>query len=227
MRAFTLFAVAAVLVATPQARSGGASAVAPEEIFVEPTAEKLAALEPAALPHGKIAAEVRRADTGAAAVGDRRLWPALDAVNNRQYLKFFTLRALGSHIEVWVASDQDPISKNLEFPAGDCRNDDRVELNDAQAQYLAQQFDSVMYPREAQVFSVAPSRDGSQARLPARSGLPIDYYVGDGSRVVALVDNIRDENFADVEIRSGIGGFFSVAFNDDVDRNVITVDGID
>jgi Immune inhibitor A-like, MAM domain len=222
-----LLALAAAVVVTPQARSGGAYAVAPEAIFVEPTAEELASLEPAALPRAEIAAEVRRADTGAAAVGDRRLWPALDAVNSRQYMKFFTLRALGSRIEVWVASDQDAISKNLEFPPGDCRNDDRVELSDAQAQYLAQQFDSVMYPREAQVFSVAPSRDGSQARLPARSGLPIDYYVGDGSRVVALVDNIRDENFADVEIRSGIGGFFSVLFNDDVDRNVITVDGID
>ena len=41
------------------------------------------------------------------------------------------------------------------------------------------------------------------------------------------MDNIRDENFSDVEIRSGIAGFFSSAFNDDVDRNVITVDGID
>jgi hypothetical protein len=227
MRAITLLAVGAVLVATPQARSGGASAVAPEVTFVEPTAEQLASLEPAALPRAKIAAEVRRADTGAAAVGDRRLWPALDAVNNRDYLKFFTLRAVGSHIEVWVASDQDAISKNLEFPGGDCRNDDRVQLSDAQAQYLAQQFDTVMYPREAEVFSVAPPRDGSRARLPARSGLPGDYYVGDGSRVVGLVDNIRDENFADVEIRSGIGGFFSVFFNNEVDRNVITVDGID
>ena len=84
-----------------------------------------------------------------------------------------------------------------------------------------------MYPNEARVFSVAPSRDGSQARLPARAGLPSDYYVGDGARVVGLVDNIRDENFSDVEIRSGIAGFFSSAFNDDVDRNVITVDGID
>ena len=226
MRAIVLLAVAAAVVVTPQARSGRANAVAPEA-FVEPTAEQLASLQLAELPRRKIAAEVLRADTGAAAVGDRRLWPALDPVNSRQYLKFFTLRALGSHIEVWVASDQDSISKNLEYPAGDCRNDDRVELTDAQAQYLAQQFDTVMYPREAQVFSVAPSRDGSQARLPARSGLPNDYYVGDGGRVVALVDNIRDENFADVEVRSGIAGFFTPAFNDDVDRNVITVDGID
>lgn len=227
MRPILLLIVAAVLVATPQAQSGGTSAVATGEVVVEPTAEELASLDPAPLPSTKIAAEVRRASTGAAAVGDRRLWPALDAKNNRDYLKFFTLRALGSRIEVWVASDQDAISKNLEFPAGDCRNDDRVQLSDAQAQYLAQQFDTVMFPRMSPVFSVAPPRDGSQARLPARSGLPSNYYVGDGSRVVALVDNIRDENFFDIDVRSGIGGFFAVRLNGDVDRNVITVDGID
>jgi hypothetical protein len=60
MRAITLLALAAVLVATPQARSDGASAVAPEEVFVEPTAEELASLEPAALPRAKVAAERRQ-----------------------------------------------------------------------------------------------------------------------------------------------------------------------
>ena len=81
MRALVPLAVAAAVVVAPQAGSGGASAVAPEAIFVEPTAEKLASLEPAALPRTKIAAEVRRAEGGPAVVGDRRLWPALDAMS--------------------------------------------------------------------------------------------------------------------------------------------------
>jgi Immune inhibitor A-like, MAM domain len=224
VRAVVLFAVAAVAVLAPQARTQQTGV--PEPV-VEPSAAALASIEPVALPRTKVAAEAERATAGAAVVGDRRLWPALDAVNNREYLKFFTLRAVGAHIEVWVASDQDAISKNLEFPPNDCRNDDRVQLTDAQGQYLAQQFDSVMYPRESQVFSAPPPRNGSQARVPARAGLPADYYAGDGGRVVALVDNIRDENFADVEVRSGIGGFYTPIFNDDVDRNVITVDGVD
>ena len=46
-----------------------------------------------------------------------------EVINGREYLKNFTLRAIGQHIEVWVASDQDSVSKDLEFPAGDCRND--------------------------------------------------------------------------------------------------------
>jgi Immune inhibitor A peptidase M6 len=225
VRAIVLLAVAAVVVLAPQARSEHASVQEP--LVVEPSAEQLAGIEPAALPRTKIAAEAQRETIGAAVVGDRRLWPALDAVKDVEYLKYFTLRAVGTHIEVWVASDQDAVSKNLEYPAGDCRNDDRVELSDAQAQYLGQQFDTVMYPRESQVFSAPPPRDGSRATIPARSGLPAGYYAGDGGRVVALVDNVRDENFNDVEVRSGIGGFFTPIFNDEVDRNVITVDGID
>jgi hypothetical protein len=86
-----------------------------------------------------------RAARGQAVVGDVRLWPALDRAKGTADLKKFTLRAVGQHIEVWVASDDDGIAKNLEFPAGDCRNDDRVQLTDAQAQYLAGQFDTVMY----------------------------------------------------------------------------------
>jgi Immune inhibitor A-like, MAM domain len=227
MRAIVLLAVAAVVVLAPQARSGGTATPPVELRVVEPSAEQLTSLELAPLPRAKIAREARRETVRAAVIGDRRLWPALDSVKNVQYLKYYTLRALGTNIEVWVASDQDAISKNLEYPAGDCRNDDRVDLSDVQAQYLAQQFDSVMYPRESPVFSTPPPRDGTRANIPARSGLPAGYYAGDGGRVVALVDNIRDENFNDVEVRSGIGGFYTPIFNDDVDRNVITVDGID
>ena len=51
-------------------------------------------------------------------------------------------------------------------------------------------------------------RDGSRATLPGRSGLAPDYYSGDGRRVVALVDNIRDEGFYDINVRVGVGGVF-------------------
>src|SRR5262249_22104964 len=148
----------------------------------------------------------------------------------RAFLKKFTLRAVGQHIEVWVASDDDGISKNLEFPPGDCRNDDRVELTDAQVAYLANQFDQVMYPKESAAFSTPLPRDGTKARIAdfqPSAGLPPDYYVGDGGRIVTLVDNIRDPQFYDVNIRVGIGGFFAQGIDDLVDRNVITVDGID
>lgn len=224
-----MFAGLAVLafVASP-AQPGQRAESEPAQIFLEPSPGLLRALQPARLPRSKLRVEARTAAAAQPPVlGERRLWPALDRVANTFYLKYFTLRAAGAHIEVWVASDQDGVSKGLEFPPGDCRNDDRVQITDAQAQYLAQQFDGTIYPREAATFSVAPARDGSRAELPAQSGLPADYYAGDGGRIIALVDNVRDEQFYDVNIRVGIGGVFVPLFNEQVDRNVITVDAVD
>ena len=84
-----------------------------------------------------------------------------------------------------------------------------------------------MYPREAEVFSAPQPRDGSRRQAPRPGRAPADYYAGDGGRVVALVDNIRDPSFADREVQVGIGGVFVPFFNAEVDRNVITVDGVD
>ena len=223
---------AALLLAigVPAGHPAPAAVQEPARIFVEPSQQALASLKMAPLPARKVRVEARLAQSSAAAdavVGDRRLWPALDRSANRLYVKYFTLRAVGANIEVWVASDQDAVSKGLEFPAGDCRNDDRVQLSDAQAQLLAQQFDGTIHPRMAQAFGVPPPRDGSRATLPAPSGLPPDYYAGPGNRVVALVDNIRDPAFFDVNLQVGVGGVFVPTFDEQVDRNVITVDGVD
>ena len=227
-RALALAALALVAVSGADGRSRVLPPVEPAEVFVEPSSQELQATELAPLPHARLRLESLRTSAAAAAVvGDRRLWPALDRRSNNLYMKYFTLRALGTSIEVWVASDDDGISKGLEFPPGDCRNDDRVQISDAQAQTLVQQFDGTIYPRESAAFSVPAPRDGSRATLPARSALAPDYYSGDGRRVVALVDNIRDEGFYDVNVRVGVGGVFVPLLDDQVDRNVITVDGVD
>jgi immune inhibitor InhA-like protein len=226
LRAVALVGLTALAVLAPQAQSVRQAQAEPQSPFYELSSVEVSKLTIKALPAAKIRAEARKVAVPPV-VGDRRLWPALDRRSNRDYMKYFTLRAVGANIEVWVASDDDGVSKGIEFPAGDCRNDDRVQLGDAQAAYLAQQFDAVMYPKEGEAFSVPPPRDGSKATLAARSGLPADYFVGDGNRVVALVDNIRDESFFDVDVRVGIGGVFVPSFNDDLDRNVITVDAVD
>jgi len=220
--------LALVAVSGAEGRTGSAQLVEPPEIFVEPTRAELEAITLAPLPRARLTFEAQRtAGAREAIVGDRRLWPAIDRRASSLYMKYFTLRAAGTYSEVWVASDDDGISKGIEFPAGDCRNDDRVQVSDAQAQALVQQFDSNIYPKEATAFSVPAPRDGSRATITARSELPPDYYVGDGQRVVALVDNIRDEGFYDVNIRVGVGGVFVPSLDEQVDRNVITVDGVD
>src|SRR4051794_22579441 len=113
----------------------------------------------------------------------------------------FTLRAVGAHIEVWVAND-------LLFPAGDCRNDGvRETVTDAQAQYLADQFDTNMFPKESATFSDLVSR-------PGRVTTDGHDMQGPGDKVVTLIYNIKDENYFDLPNNlSYTAGFFSAGLD--------------
>ena len=170
------------------------------------------------------------------AVGEQRMFLGLDDVHGLLLLKLFTLRGVGTHSEVWVASDQDDVSVGTNFPAGDCRNDGvRNVVTDAQVNYLIGQFDSNMYPIESDAFSVAPSLDGSDAPLLSilRDGgldVPDDYYEGPGDRVVVLVDNVRDDNFFDTDNKKGytyIAGFYTSLFDFYLNRQTMTIDAFD
>jgi Immune inhibitor A-like, MAM domain len=173
-----------------------------------------------------------------ARVGDKRAWLALDDVYGL-YVKTYTLRGVGEHIEIWVADE-------LAFPAGDCRNTvdngALVTITDAQVRSFVDEFDTNMYPKESAAFSVAPDRDGSKAVLDnilsdktaskkkGDARIPSSYYVGDGAKTVTLVDNVRDANFYDPSSPDGqtyIAGFFYSVFNEYVDRNVMTIDSYD
>lgn len=164
-------------------------------------------------------------------VGEERTWLGLDDAEGALYPKAYTLRAVGAHAEIWVASDSDAVSTGTDFPAGDCRNDGvRNVITDADAEYLAEQFDTVMYPMESAAFSVAPPRDGSNAFLTGILGLPKGYYKGPGDRIVVLVDNVRDENFYDTNNSQGltyIAGFYFSLFDDYFNRLAMTIDAFD
>lgn len=156
-------------------------------------------------------------------IGAQRYWFALDDARDELYLKPFTLRGKGPHVQVWVTPD-------LDFPAGDCRNDTRVQVTDAQVRYLIDQFDDNIYPKESRVFSRPPDRDGSNATAPNFTNLGPRYYRGPGDKIVVLVDNVRDANYYDTDNadnRPYIIGFFYSQFNELTDRNVMTIDGYD
>jgi immune inhibitor InhA-like protein len=175
----------------------------------------------------RVAARVARARSTLAAIGDRQLWLGLDDAFGFFYLKNYTLRVVSNHIEIWVASDEDEISSDLAFPAGDCRNDERVTPTDAQLEAMANEFDGNIFPKESQAFSVPPARDGTLS-FAADLGLPADYWQGEGDNIVVLVDNVRDSNFYDFpNNQTYIGGFFTSFFNELTDRNVMTIDGFD
>ncbi|HYF11071.1 MAG TPA: peptidase M6 [Actinomycetota bacterium] len=163
------------------------------------------------------------------AVGEQRIWLALDDAEGALYPKLYTLRGIGEHIEVWVASDEDEISTGTNFPGEDCRND-RVEITDEQVNYLIEQFDTVMYPIESEAFSVPPSRNGKNAPLTDILELPSNYYRGDGDRIVTLIDNVRDDNFYDTDNEHSltyIAGFYWNLFDDYFNRLVMTIDAFD
>ena len=171
------------------------------------------------------------AQEGGAVVGTVRQWPALDDENGVVYTKRYRLRGVGDHIEIWVA-------ENLAYPAGDCRNTidggAPITVTDAQVNGFIHQFDSNMYPKESEAFSVAPDRDGSNTKLKKLYtqfyGLPNRSYSGHGDRTVTLIDNVRDSNFyrpQDPDGKTYIGGFFYSLFNEMTNRNVMTIDSFD
>ncbi|HUG95703.1 MAG TPA: hypothetical protein VMK30_06120 [Pleomorphomonadaceae bacterium] len=170
---------------------------------------------------------------GPSKVGETRIWLALDDAGGFIYLKNYTLRGVGQHIEVWVAND-------LNFPAGDCRNDGvRNVVTDDQVSYLIGEFDSNIYPIESVWFSIAPERDGKNAILPqifqgkrGQDGLniPPSTYMGEGDNTVVLVDNVRDDNYYDTNNANTfpyIAGFYFSVFDDYFDRNVMSIDSFD
>jgi hypothetical protein len=172
---------------------------------------------------------------GRSEVGDEKVWLALDFTpEGGLYLKEYTLRGVGEHIEVWVASGSDDVSTGTDFLPGDCRNGEPTTITDDQVQYLIDQYDSNILPTESEAFSVAPDRGGENAQLDdilPELGLPADYWTGEGDDVVALIDNVRDENFFDKNLAGGsltyTAGFFSGTLNELFDRNVMTIDAFD
>jgi Immune inhibitor A-like, MAM domain len=149
-------------------------------------------------------------------VGTVRGWLGLDDFNGILYRKDYTLRGVGNHIEVWVAND-------TAFPAGDCRTQvpDSTTVTGTQVARLISEFDSNMYPKETATFSTPPDRDGTNAQISGD-------FTGEGDNTVALIDNVRDDNFYTFPAApTYIAGFFSAQFNELLDRNVMTIDAFD
>ena len=161
-------------------------------------------------------------------LGTTRMMPVLDDVFGVYRIRQFTLRAIGEHVEIWVQShapDAQGVS-GTSFLPGDCRNN-RTTVTDSQLASMVHEFDTNMYPKESDAFSVPPTRDGTDAVL-TQAGF--GSYLGDGDKIVTLVSNVRDTNFYSLNNPTGLGyiaGFFSSQVNDFLDRNVMTIDAFD
>ncbi len=89
-----------------------------------------------------------------------------------------------------------------------------------------------MLPVESTLFSVALDRNGEHQTplAPLAPGPVGSDSTGVGNRTVVLVDNVRDDNFHDLNNTQGnsyIAGFFSSGLNELFDRNVMSIDAFD
>ncbi|QUI21425.1 immune inhibitor A [Vallitalea pronyensis] len=130
------------------------------------------------------------------------------------YLKTYTLRGIGQHIEVWIADD-------LTYP------DDRPtpEITQEQVDRVVDVFDKTIYPKDTDFFGDTDSHTGNHATLPGMIGLEPDYYVAEDGveRVILLVDNIRDTYYHNPSYPLIIAGFYAPGYQDYFDRNVINL----
>lgn len=130
----------------------------------------------------------------------------------------FYLVAESSATQIWVQA-------NLAWLAEDPRS--TPEISQEQVDYILSEFDNVILPTETAFFGSADFHDGNNSLLEAWGYVPPGYYDDATGRQIVLVSNIRDENYYDPTYPLYIAGFYSGAFEDYFDRNVISIDAYD
>lgn len=135
---------------------------------------------------------------------------------------WITLKAKVGKAEVWLA-------ENLLFPEGDSRNDDpRLTPSDGLLEYIAYEFDDVIYPIDTAHFTFPADRDGTWT-IFQQLGWP-DYTwdwinaEDDPQRVIVKVFNIRDQNWGDPDYPYYVVGFFSGGYTGYYNRNMVHLD---
>jgi len=152
-----------------------------------------------------------------------------DPTSNYAYM---TLRAISGNAEVWVAADQ-LLMYYHNATYSDPRNADPINWNvtDEMCQYIANEFNNVIYPTDVNYFGIPNDRDGTNnyfqyvyAAYP-----PERYYwipTDNPQRVIIKIFNILDQSYYDPTYPSYVVGFFNSAYDspDYYDRNMIHID---
>jgi len=153
---------------------------------------------------------------------------------------YMTLYAISGNVEVWVAGN--PALNDyrlLKFLDGDPRNDDPRDWNvtEAMCQFIADEFNNVIYPTDTNYFGVPNGRDGTNnywQYVYGPGGIPgspwperYEWIPTDNpQRVIIKIFNIVDDAFYDSTYPGYVVGFFQGAYDspDYYDRNMIQMD---
>ena len=93
------------------------------------------------------------------AIGTQKMWVILDDKFGTYRLAAFTLRAAAGARRVRGCRTTSTSRPAIAVTP----SADRIQVTDAQVNYLLDQFDNNIWPKEAEAFSVAPPRDGTNA----------------------------------------------------------------
>jgi hypothetical protein len=138
---------------------------------------------------------------------------------------WMTLRAISGNVEVWV---QD----YLWFLPGDPRNTydlgHALDVTDAMCQYVADEFNNVIYPTDTTYFGAPADRDGTNT-IFQQLGWPSYYWdwiaTDNPQRVIIKVLNIRDTGYYNPSYPYYTVGFYSSTYTRTYyKRNMIHID---
>jgi immune inhibitor A len=135
------------------------------------------------------------------------------------------LRKVLGNVEVWVANED-----ALKFPAGDPRNDDPKNWNvtEEMVDYIAEEFNSVIYPTDVTYFGAPLDRDGTGTifQLLGWPSYTYDWIETDNpQRVIIKIFNIQDDNYFDPTYPYYVVGFYSSTYTVTYyNRNMIHID---
>lgn len=135
------------------------------------------------------------------------------------------LRAVGGNAEVWVGNNE-----TLKFLPGDPRNDDPLNwyVTDEMCQFIAEEFNTVIYPTDTYYFGAPFDRDGTSTIFEALGWPPFTYdwiETDNPQRVIIKIFNIHDTNYFDPTYPYYVVGFYSSLYTIDYyNRNMIHID---
>lgn len=184
----------------------------------EATAQRIAPVESAEAAADAAAGQAAVTASSTDCITDTKFFLILDDAFGFYRVRAFNLMGETPLAQLWVQT-------SLAWPAGDLRATPVVTCD--QVAYMLGQYGDNIYPTETDFFGPPNELTGGDAFLDDLLALPPDYYADAAGRQIILVENIRDANYYDSTYPLYIAGFFTGAFEDYFDRNVMSIDAYD